>query len=193
MSKPVSRNGRDQYRFFWEEFCADSYQRLISYGRKLANGNTQDAEDLVQETIYRALMYSGNPHQITNPFGYLAQIMRNAWNDQWRREHKIETFSLDGLLGGQDTENNRAWHTILAREAAESDSLNDFSESIFLIDQLHHQLNERERLYLQLRCEGRTYGEIAKTVGVSEAAARQQGSRLRRKLVSFLRPKRRWV
>lgn len=91
-------SSRNQYRPFWETTIEDFSERLASYARRLANGRAYDAEDLVQETACRALIYSRNPEEIRSPAGYLLRMMRNIWVDKWARENTANTESLEDLL-----------------------------------------------------------------------------------------------
>jgi len=87
--------------------CFEESERLFTLALKLT-GNRSDAQDLFQETWYRALraapLFQGDSPCRT----WLATIMRNSHIDRWRRkEHKPEgrAVSLDGLrLGEEDPE-----------------------------------------------------------------------------------------
>lgn len=98
MSEDDSHHSRNQHRPYWEAICEDTYQRLIVGARRLANGKHSDAEDYVQETVCRVLLYSPNPAEIGNPLSYLFGVMRNIWIDKWKKEHTANVESLDELL-----------------------------------------------------------------------------------------------
>lgn len=89
---------RAQYGPFWMQTIEDSNKPLMSYARRLANGRIYDAEDLVQETACRALIYSRNPGEIRNPRSYLLRMMRNIWIDKWAKENTANVESLEDLL-----------------------------------------------------------------------------------------------
>ena len=98
MSEDGNHQSRTQHRPYWEKACEDAYQRLIVGARRLANGRLSDAEDLAQETVCRALIYSRNPEEIRNPLSYLLRMMRNTWIDKWTKENTANVESLEGLL-----------------------------------------------------------------------------------------------
>jgi RNA polymerase sigma factor (sigma-70 family) len=98
MSEDGNNYKRHQHRPYWEKACEDYYQRLIIGARRLANGRLSDAEDLAQEAVCRALIYSSDPAEIKNTLTYLLRIMRNAWIDKWKKENTANVESLDDLL-----------------------------------------------------------------------------------------------
>lgn len=60
--------------------CEEFMQRLTAYALRLANGRSYNADDLVQETVCRALLYAANPEKIHNPLGYLLRMMRPTYS-----------------------------------------------------------------------------------------------------------------
>jgi RNA polymerase sigma factor (sigma-70 family) len=90
--------GHTQYSPFWGKTLEDFHERLMSYARRLANGRVYDAEDLLQETACRTLIYSPNPGTIRNPLSYLLRMMRNIWIDKWARENTANVESLEDLI-----------------------------------------------------------------------------------------------
>jgi RNA polymerase sigma factor (sigma-70 family) len=95
MSESDHENRREKYGPYWEKACEDSKQRLVSYALRLSNGRPYDADDLVQETIFRVLFYSRNPEAIRDPVGYLLKTMHNVWIGKWRKENAANIDSLD--------------------------------------------------------------------------------------------------
>ncbi len=89
---------RTRHGPFWAQALEDACGRMNSYARKLANGRTYDAEDLVQETACRALTYCPDPVEIRNAASYLLRMMRNVWIDRWTRENSANVESLEELL-----------------------------------------------------------------------------------------------
>ena len=91
-------------------FCDDVLQnlsRLESFARRLA-GNRSLADDLVQETVLRALTYSDQFRPGTNLLAWLMTILRNAYFNEKRRERRlvvldVETSAiLPATNGGQE-------------------------------------------------------------------------------------------
>jgi RNA polymerase sigma factor (sigma-70 family) len=89
---------RSRFGSFWVKTLEDSNERLKSYARRLANGRAYDVEDLLQETICRALTYSPDPREIKSPLSYLLRMMRNSWIDRWKKENSANVESLEDLL-----------------------------------------------------------------------------------------------
>jgi RNA polymerase sigma factor (sigma-70 family) len=146
---------REQYRPFWGNAFEEFDQRLRSYAHRLANGRAYDAEDLVQETACRALIYARNPAEIRNPLSYLLRMMRNVWTDKWARENVANTESLDDLLStGRDPVVEPVVQRIL--------------ESMELQEEMGARqgpLNAREKLLLELHMKGYKTKEIAAELG----------------------------
>lgn len=146
---------RNHYRPYLEKTYKDFYQPLFSRARRLANGRLHDAEDLMQETFCRALIYPRNPEEISNPLGYLLRIMRNAWRDKWVKENAAVTDSLDELL---NRDGPRA-----AEPAIESDIQRILENEELMAEMKVKQgpLTSREKLLLKLHLEGFKCKEIA--------------------------------
>jgi len=144
-----------QYRAFWAQTCKDSYHRLISAARRLAPNNAYEAEDLAQETVCRALTYSKNPKEISNPFGYLLRVMRNVWIDKRVHEHRETTESLDELLNSDRAR--------FSEPAIEPDILRilENEELMARMKVMKGPLTKREWLLLKLYLEGFSCEEIA--------------------------------
>jgi RNA polymerase sigma factor (sigma-70 family) len=85
-----------EHQDFWIAICEKYVLIMIAYARKLVNGREYDAEDLVQETKYRALAASKDPATIKKtPLAYLKGIMRNAWIDKWKSENSANMESIE--------------------------------------------------------------------------------------------------
>lgn len=65
-------------------------------------GSAWDAEDLVQETMQRALARLAELWQPVNTRAYLFRIASNAWIDRRRREVRMEMTDLDDDLAAAD-------------------------------------------------------------------------------------------
>lgn len=141
----------DQYRPFWEKACEEFLSRLTLSAHRLTNNRIYDAEDLVQETICRALSYNRNPKEISNTLSYLLRMMRNVWIDKWVKENTARTESLDDALSAgihpvieptiiRTLENEELQNKIQSRQVG---------------------LTHRERLLLTMYVNGYTAKEIA--------------------------------
>jgi RNA polymerase sigma-70 factor (ECF subfamily) len=71
--------------------------RLYGFCLRLTN-DSSDAEDLVQETLLRAMRSYGGLREASRAKGWLFAIATNAWRDLSRaRGREIRTVPLDGL------------------------------------------------------------------------------------------------
>ena len=62
--------------------------RLEGFARRLA-GNRSFADDLVQETVLRALVHADQFRPGTNLLAWLTTILRNAYFNEKRRQRRI--------------------------------------------------------------------------------------------------------
>lgn len=75
-------------------FCDDvvhHLSRLQSFARKLA-GNRSLADDLVQETVLRALVHADQFRPGTNLLAWLMTILRNTYFNEKRRDRRLSIF-----------------------------------------------------------------------------------------------------
>ena len=73
-----------------DEWLAEIYPSLIIYGRSLTH-SLPEAEDLVQEAIYRFLLIYDTLDQ-QNHKGWLFRVMRNYYYDQQRQQKSKHAF-----------------------------------------------------------------------------------------------------
>src|SRR5579885_713838 len=72
--------------------------RLRRFARALAR-NPQDADDLVQSAVERALARSGQLHADAEPAPWLFGILRHAWIDEMRARGRRERVLVSEELG----------------------------------------------------------------------------------------------
>jgi RNA polymerase sigma-70 factor (ECF subfamily) len=72
---------------FADDVCAN-LPRLEGFARRLA-GNRSFADDLVQETVLRALVHADQFRPGTNLLAWLTTILRNAYFNEKRRQRRI--------------------------------------------------------------------------------------------------------
>lgn len=88
-------NNREKYGLTWEAIFLNSKRSLKSQAMRLTNGESFEAEDLVQDTFLRIFYYSPDPNRIKNPEGYLKRTLKNLWNDKLREFLEMKMQSID--------------------------------------------------------------------------------------------------
>jgi RNA polymerase sigma factor (sigma-70 family) len=144
----------NKHALYWAKACEDSMQRLRAYGLRLANGRSYDADDLVQETVYRTLTYSENPERIRNPLGYLLRTMYHIWITKWHTENTANTESLDELQSKKALKNHPIVEPDVFRILENKELARKFRA-------LLGSLTTREKKLLELYLEGYKCKEIA--------------------------------
>lgn len=121
---------------------------LRAFALKLTRDKT-DAEDLCQDTIYKALRYQHQYQPKTNLQAWLMTIMRNTFINEWRRRkrnHQIQQNDIPGItLDPNTTEANNGESKII------------MDELTLAID----QLEEGQRKPFLMAYNGYKYEEIA--------------------------------
>ena len=146
-------------------------------------GNMDDAKDLVQETYIRAYRYFERFASGTNARGWLIQIMKNLYINQYRKEVAApETVDYNEI---------EDFYAIIKSSTVDG---NDLQEKIFgnlLDDEVSEALRELpdEFRMVVVLCdvEGYTYEEISEIVEVPIGTVRSRLHRARRLLRDRLR------
>ncbi len=99
---------------------------LKSYAYYLTQ-NSEDANDLLQETLLKAYCHFGKFQEGTNLKGWLYTIMKNTFINDYRRKVKQNTFS--------DSTDEGFYLN------SESHSLGNEAESMFVLDDLNGAIN----------------------------------------------------
>lgn len=149
---------------------------LQDRGRRLCNGRHHDAEDLVQETFCRALIYPMNPEEIRNPRGYLLCVMRNLWVTKWKREKGALTESLDVILSNSARQKE---HPTVEPEVLRIAKNKELLEQL---KQLQGALSGDEKRLLAARLKGQTLEDIAAAADEDEFRTRARWYKLKAKL-----------
>lgn len=142
-------------------------------------GDAASAEDLVQETVLKALRAWGQFRQGTNARGWLLTILRNTFINDYRRRRRapvavdLEVAEAAGLVheqGGADPEGEFFRVLVDDRIVAAIDALpEEFREVVVLSD-----------------VEGLGYAQIAETLGVPVGTVKSRLFRGRRQLQAAL-------
>jgi RNA polymerase sigma-70 factor (ECF subfamily) len=146
--------------------------------------NSEDAEDLVQETFVRAYRFLHRFDQ-TRPFGpWLLRIGSNLARNHLRRARRTATLSLDeGPAGGDEDGYEGEWladHRSL-EELAHRDLLAATRAAL-------ERLEPDQRVVLEMRLIGEmSYKEIAEALGIPIGTVMSRLSRGRGQLQAELR------
>lgn len=136
---------------------ADMYARLLRLAAVVDPLNP-DPADLVQEAIARTLR-RGHLTELRGPEAYLARvIIRLASN---RRRHILRTRKAVARVSNELQVNAQS---------------TDEPHRDALVSLVSLRANERAILYLHI-VEGHNFADIAQTLGIKEATARQRSSR----------------
>jgi RNA polymerase sigma-70 factor (ECF subfamily) len=90
---PLERSERPRFA----DLAREHLDRLYGFCLRLTN-HPSDAEDLVQETLIRAMRAYSSLRDVSRAKGWLFAIATNAWRDLSRaRGREIRTVPIDGL------------------------------------------------------------------------------------------------
>ncbi|WP_418316839.1 sigma-70 family RNA polymerase sigma factor [Piscinibacter sakaiensis] len=143
--------------------------RLRRFGRSVTR-HREDADDLVQLAVERALMRSEQWQAGTRLDSWLFRIMQNAWIDELRSRHRHD-------------------QTFLPEEAAEhvGSSPTLAQDDAMAIEQAMKQLSEEQRVVVSLvLVEGLSYKEAAQVLGIPIGTLTSRLARARDALQSLL-------
>lgn len=131
--------------------------------------NRAEAEDVVQDTLLRVWEQRGQWEQIDSLEAFALTICRNRALDSLKRMGR-DTKSLDEMDGNHQATDS-GLHRIEARE------------QLSLVRKFMDGLPEVQRTIMLLRdIEGKTYQEIAQTLGISETQVKVYLHRARTKI-----------
>ncbi|MEN0004169.1 MAG: RNA polymerase sigma factor [Bacteroidota bacterium] len=138
--------------------------------------NEEDAQDLLQETAYKAFKYRKMYQPQTNLRAWLMTIMRNTFINNYRQKKRRQTLNdqTDNNYflnsGGQSVENEGVGNVTLKEIQTAIDSLEDWMKVPFL---LHYQ--------------GYKYEEIGKELGIPLGTVKSRIFFARKKLQGAIR------
>lgn len=154
---------------------------LYNYALKIS-GNSDDAQDLVQETYYKAFRYFDKFESGTNSKAWMFMILKNSFINEYRKS-KREPYRLDYEQIQNFYENvksDRA-HTNNLDHEFYNDLLDD--ELTSAIDQLSTKMRE---VFLLCDLDGNSYEETAELVGCPVGTIRSRLHRARHMLQEVL-------
>lgn len=154
-----------------------SVPALLAYARLLA-GNEQDARDLVQDTLVRALESAGQFDGRSSLVGWLRRIMHNRWIDVVRARREDPRDDIVAVVEEQWRDDD---YTVDAAHVVErAESRDD------LLDALAHMPTIYRTAIVLHDAHGLTGPEVAQATGTSLPTAKQRIRRGRMMLVSQL-------
>ncbi len=154
---------------------------LYNYALKIS-GNSDDAQDLVQETYYKAYRHFDKFQSGTNSKAWMFMILKNSFINDYRKS-KREPYKLDyeQIQNFYDNvKSDRAQENNLDKEFY-NDLLDD--ELTEAIDQLPAKMRE---VFLLCDLDGNSYEETAELVGCPVGTVRSRLHRARHMLQETL-------
>jgi RNA polymerase sigma-70 factor (ECF subfamily) len=167
-----------------EEFIKEALPHedaLYNYALKIS-GNADDAQDLVQETYFKAYRHFDKFKTGTNSKAWMFMILKNSFINEYRKS-KREPYKLDYEQIQNFYENvksDRAKENNLDKEFY-NDLLDD--ELTAAIDQLPTKMRE---VFLLCDLDGNSYEETAELVGCPVGTVRSRLHRARHMLQETL-------
>ncbi len=148
---------------------------LEYFARKLTNNNYEDAQDLVQETMLKALTFREKFVHQTNFKAWLFTIMKNIFINNYRRNVKARTII--------DTTDNLYYLNNSQESPIAPDS--EFSEKE--IRKSIDKLEDDHRIPFEMHTKGFKYKEIAEELDISIGTVKSRIFFGRRKLMDSLK------
>lgn len=144
-----------------EELYKEHSRFVFNYLYSLCESH-EIAEELTQETFYKAIIGIENFRGDCKLNVWLCQIAKNLWKDYLRREKKIKLISID----------EDSYIESLIIEKSLENHIEDRSDIINLYKQIH-KLDEKTKEVFLLRIKGElSFKEIGEILGKSEQWAR---------------------
>ncbi len=143
---------------------------LVAFARRLT-GQECDAEDLVQDTILKALRAEHHFVEGTNLKAWLFTILRNSFNTRWRRSQREVTTGAEVIELAMTTPATQE-ATLWAQQAA---------------DRLLHDLSPAHReILILIPVQGASYEDTARICRCSVGTVKSRLNRARAALVALV-------
>ena len=154
---------------FGEEDLLACVPHLRAFAWFLAR-NRERADDLVQDTIVRALAAAAQFQAGTNLKGWMFTILRNLHYNEVRK-NRIQTQSLDGPL---------AYEPAVLPSQVASLEFGDFRRAFWQL------ADDRREALILIGASGLSYEEAAKVCNCPKGTVKSRVSRARRELLQIL-------
>ena len=136
--------------------------------------NTEDAEDLIQDTLFKALRYKDHFQDGTNFKGWLYTIMRNIFINGYKRKKLQQQVS-------QATQQDFIMNSIPSEDAVNGGM--DYQEMTKSIANLPQEYKKPFQMYL----DGYHYDEIAQNMEIPIGTVKSRIFHARQKLMQTLK------
>jgi RNA polymerase sigma-70 factor (ECF subfamily) len=150
-------------------------QKHLEYFAKKLTNNDDDAQDLLQETFLKALLFKDKFVESTNLKAWLFTIMKNIFINNYRRNVRARTIidTTDNLYHINSSDN----YTSISPESemSEKEILNEIQE-----------LSDDHRIPFEMHTQGFKYKEIAEELDISIGTVKSRIFFTRKKLMSGL-------
>jgi RNA polymerase sigma-70 factor (ECF subfamily) len=150
-------------------------QSYLQYFAKKLTMNEEDANDLVQETNYKALLFKDKYVHQTNFKAWLFTIMKNIFINNYRRAKKAKTF-IDS------TDNLHYIHQHIESYPVSPESQLSEKEIRKTVD----ALEDEQRIPFEMHTQGYKYKEIAEELDISIGTVKSRIFFGRKKLMDRL-------
>ena len=150
-------------------------QSYLQYFAKKLTMNEEDANDLVQETNYKALLFRDKYTHHTNFKAWLFTIMKNIFINNYRRNKKANTFL-------EKTDNIQHIHQLIDTFPVTPDSELREKEVRKVVD----SLEDEHRIPFEMHTQGFKYKEIAEELDLSIGTVKSRIFFGRKKLMDRL-------
>jgi len=154
---------------------------LYNYALKIS-GNSDDAQDLVQETYYKAYRYFDKFQSGTNSKAWMFMILKNSFINDYRKS-KREPYKLDYEQIQNFYENVKSDRSLTNNLDKEFYNNLFDDEMTAAIDQLPTKMRE---VFLLCDLDGNSYEETAELVGCPIGTVRSRLHRARHILQEIL-------
>ncbi|ASB47791.1 MULTISPECIES: RNA polymerase sigma factor [Marinilabiliaceae] len=151
-------------------------QDKLRYFALSLTANDEDAQDLLQETILKALTYRNQFTANTNFKAWVFTIMKNTFINNYRRNQKTKN-----TFDGGDDANRLAYRSNYASETPEM--VHSVTEMNRYIDQLEDEF----RIPFKMHTDGYKYKEIAEQLDLPIGTVKSRIFFTRKKLQEMLK------
>jgi RNA polymerase sigma factor (sigma-70 family) len=149
--------------------------KLKMYAMKLTR-DMEDAQDLLQETVLKALRYREKFSEGTNFSAWLHTIMKNTFINDYRRKKKR-------LIVRDETENQILLNNPVIASPISADNAILYNEIVKNVD----ALDEKYKVPFEMHCCGYKYHEIAEELNLPVGTVKSRIFTARNLLSSQLR------